>query len=83
MTESQVGTVGITGASGYPGGVIRDRLGAAGWSCVQWSTAEGPSARRFSFEEDLPSDLLDQLDVLVHCAYDMSARTREDIWKTT
>jgi nucleoside-diphosphate-sugar epimerase len=77
------GTVGITGATGYLGGVVRERLGASGWSCIDLvRRPRGPRARRYSFEEDLPSDLLDGLDVLVHCAYDMTARERDDIWRT-
>jgi nucleoside-diphosphate-sugar epimerase len=82
MTHPSRGTAGITGASGYLGSVIRERLGASGWSCIDLvRRPAGPMARRYSYEEDVSPDLLDGLDVLVHCAYDMTARHRDDIWR--
>src|ERR1700686_1328361 len=32
-------------------------------------------------DEEPPADLLDGVDVLIHCAYDMTLRSRDDIWR--
>lgn len=81
MSSDGLKTVAISGASGYLGGVIRDRLGAEGWRTIDLvRTVLGPTCRRYEIGTDLSSDLLDGVDALVHCAYDMTLRTREEIW---
>jgi nucleoside-diphosphate-sugar epimerase len=75
-------TAAITGASGYLGGIIRDRLQASGWNCVDLvRTEQGPQARHYVIDEVPSPGLLDGIDALVHCAYDMTARDRADIWR--
>jgi nucleoside-diphosphate-sugar epimerase len=82
MTQSARGTVAITGASGYLGGVIQRRLTADGWSTLSLvRTVRDDRSRRYVIDEEPAADLLDGVDVLVHCAYDMTLRRRDDIWR--
>lgn len=82
MTVGGGRTAAITGASGYLGGIIRDRLQVSGWECIDLvRTQQAPNARHYVIDEIPPSGLLDGIDVLVHCAYDMTARKRSDIWR--
>jgi nucleoside-diphosphate-sugar epimerase len=77
------GLVGITGASGYLGGVLVNAFGLAGWSVRRLVRApQQPSDVRFVLGEDVDSSALTGLDVLVHAAYDLSLVTRRDIWAT-
>jgi nucleoside-diphosphate-sugar epimerase len=75
--------VGITGAQGYVGGVIQDALRKDGWTTVQ--LVRRPPAdlteewRFYDSRRALAPGLLDGLDALVHCAYDMRARRWPDI----
>ena len=82
MTDGTPGTVAITGASGYLGGVILRRLAADGWSTVSLvRTVHDDRSRRYVIDEEPAADLLDGVDVLIHCAYDMALRRRDDIWR--
>lgn len=75
-------TIAITGASGYLGGVVRERFVQAGWSTV--SLVRSPKScvdRRFVLGESVDPALLGGVDVLLHCAYDMSLTTEEEIWR--
>ena len=77
--------VGITGASGFVGSVLAEAFSAAGHGVVPLGRgAPGLEAARATRFYDLghpvSSDTLAGLDVLVHCAYDMTddtARSRE------
>jgi nucleoside-diphosphate-sugar epimerase len=72
--------VGITGASGYLGGVIRQRLQDGGWHTIDLvRTPRDGGARPFTIGDRTPDDLLVGVDVLVHCAYDMSLHRPEEI----
>ena len=76
------GSVAITGASGYLGGVIRRRLKADGWDTVDLvRTVRDDASRRYVIAEVPTADLLDGVDVLIHCAYDMTLRDRGEIWR--
>ena len=82
MTDEYAKTVAISGSSGYLGGVVRDRLRIDGWRTIGLArTVLDPEDRRYEVGKDIPSDLLDGVDTLVHCAYDMSLRAPEDIWR--
>ncbi|WP_261565000.1 NAD-dependent epimerase/dehydratase family protein [Frankia gtarii] len=86
MTNSGMRTVGITGAHGYLGGVIQETLRANGWATVPL-VRRPPSDltnewRFYDARRSLAPGLLDGLDALVHCAYDMSARRWPDIQAT-
>lgn len=81
-TPATRGTVAITGSSGYLGGVIRPRLEADGWSTLNLvRTVRDDRSRRYVIDEEPAADLLDGVDVLIHCAYDMTLRSRDDIWR--
>jgi nucleoside-diphosphate-sugar epimerase len=82
VTTGRVGTAGITGASGYLGGVIKQRLQAIGWNTIDLvRTPRGSDARSFTIGAPLPADLLTGVDVLIHCAYDMTLRRPADVQK--
>lgn len=77
-------TVGITGATGYLGSVLLSRFALAGWDPValgRRAPAGGEPWR--PYDVTLPvNGQLEGLDALVHCAYDMRARRRDDVWRT-
>ncbi len=75
-------TVAITGASGYLGSLIRARCDSEGWRTVGLTRAPRDAARRaYSLDHPPDPDLLEGVDVLVHCAYDLGLRTEADIWR--
>ncbi len=78
------GVVAVTGASGYVGGLVVRRYLDSGWKVVALqrnTTAEGlaSSTRRFALDEPLSPGLLDGIDVLIHCAYDLTLTDPQDI----
>ena len=75
--------VAITGASGYLGSVLATALGSAGYVVRRLirSPAAASSDRSFDLRRSEPAAGLDGVDVLVHCAYDMTLTRRADIWK--
>ena len=76
--------VAITGAYGYIGRLLGRRFEAAGWSvrALVRSPKEGDRlARRYELGLPPADGLLDSVDVLVHCAYDLSLFRREDVWR--
>jgi nucleoside-diphosphate-sugar epimerase len=75
-------TAAVSGASGYLGGIVADRLQKEGWQTLRLvRNQEGESCRRFVLGPAIPPGLLEGVDLLVHCAYDMALRRREDIWR--
>jgi nucleoside-diphosphate-sugar epimerase len=76
-------TVILTGAYGYLGSVLRARLEAASWTTVALvRTPRGDDAAvPWALGDRPPDDLLAQADALVHCAYDFTPRTRDEIWR--
>lgn len=72
----------ITGAYGYVGSVVRDALERAGVETVALvrQPRKGDRAVRWELGNSFPFDVSTAPLGLVHCAYDFSARTREDIW---
>ena len=73
--------IAITGATGYLGGLIATSLTTDGHSVVRLvRNPHSPQDRLFQIAGPHSSDLLKDIDVLVHCAYDMQARTPQDIW---
>jgi nucleoside-diphosphate-sugar epimerase len=73
----------ITGAYGYLGSVIRARLEHAGWETVALVRTPRPGDRAHAWRlgEDVDEAVWKGIDALVHCAYDMSARSRDDVWR--
>jgi nucleoside-diphosphate-sugar epimerase len=64
------------------GGVITHRLRMDGWRTLKLTrTVRGEGCRRFALGLPVAPDLLDGVDLLVHCAYDMTLRQAPDIWR--
>jgi nucleoside-diphosphate-sugar epimerase len=73
----------ITGASGYLGRVIRSALGASGWrtiGLVRSPQPEDPDAIPFTLGDGIDPAILEGVDALIHCAYDVSLTSRRAIW---
>ena len=75
--------VAITGARGYLGSVLVDAFGSAGYVVRRLVRApvEGTIDRYFDLGVPETAGALDDVDVLVHCAYDMTLTARADIWE--
>jgi nucleoside-diphosphate-sugar epimerase len=75
--------VAITGASGYLGSVLVGAFGAAGYAVRRLVRAPvaGSSDHFFDLSTGEAAGGLDGVDVLVHCAYDMTLTRRADIWR--
>jgi len=75
--------VAITGAHGYLGSVLVAAFGAAGYVVRRLvrAPATGSSDRPFDLRVPETAGALDDVDVLVHCAYDMTLTRRADIWQ--
>ena len=85
--SSRVGakTVGVTGASGYVGGLIVDEFASRGYRVIELGRhprADSSDFRPFVLGEPVPPGTLAGIDVLVHGAYDLTVRTRSDVWNT-
>lgn len=76
--------VAITGASGYLGSVLVAAFGSIGFSVRRLVRSPAPdsSDRSFDLKSAGTSDILDDVDVLVHCAYDLTLTGRAEIWET-
>ncbi len=74
--------VAITGANGYLGSVCCDAFADAGYEVRR--LVRRPQLRRgdrgFSLEGGCNEGALDGADVLLHCAYDFTPRSRRGIW---
>jgi nucleoside-diphosphate-sugar epimerase len=73
----------ITGSYGYLGSVLREHLEDGGWETTALVRSPRPDDRAVAWTlgEDVPAAALEGVDALVHCAYDLRLRTREDIWR--
>ncbi|MCU1489450.1 MAG: NAD-dependent epimerase/dehydratase [Acidimicrobiaceae bacterium] len=75
--------VAITGASGYLGGLLAQRFAKEGDTVRPLVRTPGSStgARRFVLGEAPEPGLLADVDVLVHCAYDLALVEETPIWR--
>lgn len=66
--------VAITGANGYLGSVLLRRLADTGAEVVRLvrKPVPGDGDRPFTLGDPVPASTLDGVDVLIHCAYDMT-----------
>ena len=81
MTLRNFSTVAITGTTGYLGGVLQRRVASTGAHVIALNrTASGSHEKQFRLGGKLLPDLLDGVDLLIHCAYDMTARDPSEIW---
>jgi nucleoside-diphosphate-sugar epimerase len=76
-------TVAITGAHGYVGSVLCGAFSDLGWrsiSLVRRAPRDTQDTRAYDLAQPPSPDLLDGVDTLVHCAWDMSLTRKSDIW---
>jgi nucleoside-diphosphate-sugar epimerase len=75
--------VAITGATGYLGSVLEPAFVGAGYSVRRLGRSPRPATddRAFDLGEDVDPSTLEGVDVLVHCAYDMTLTKRAAIWE--
>lgn len=83
MTESR-GMAAVTGATGYLGGRFCDALAAEGYEVRRLVRRPNLAAgeRAFDLTAGLGTGALDGVDLLIHCAYDFTARSRPAIWRS-
>lgn len=76
-------TAAVTGANGYLGTLFCSALADAGATVRRLVRSPDAAAgdRAFDLTTGIASSALDDVDVLIHCAYDFTARTREAIWQ--
>ena len=77
-------TVAITGARGYVGALLRTTFKVAGWrvvSLVRQGSPDQADTLLFDLAQTPSPTLLDGIDTLVHCAWDLSVTRRVDIWR--
>lgn len=82
MSTARALVAGVTGASGYVGGVLSDGLVSAGWDVVALSRRKHASgtSRYFDLDAPISSEVLSGMDVLVHCAWDWAPTTEDEVW---
>jgi nucleoside-diphosphate-sugar epimerase len=76
-------TVGITGASGYVGGLIADEFARRGDRVVELGRrrrSKTAELRYFALGQPMEPGIFEGLDVLVHAAYDLTLRSRPEVW---
>ena len=64
----------LTGANGYLGSRVVRRFRSGGWEVVEMARS-GPSATRYSLDAPPPPEALENVDALIHCAYDFRTST--------
>src|SRR4051812_36201363 len=77
-------TVAVSGSSGYLGGLVVGRFERSGWNVVRLERPRDdrpstPNRRPFVLGDQPAPGLLDDVEVLVHCAYDLTVTRAEDI----
>lgn len=74
--------VAVTGANGYVGALVCERFRAAGWTVVRLQRRVPPgtsTVRPFVLGDPVADGVLADVDVLVHCAYDMTLTDPADV----
>jgi nucleoside-diphosphate-sugar epimerase len=77
------GIVAITGARGYVGSVLVDKFAAKGWETVRLvrrPSASETNATPYDLTQSHSGTFLEGIDTLIHCAWDLSAVRRTEIW---
>jgi nucleoside-diphosphate-sugar epimerase len=71
----------MTGASGYVGGRIKQRLLAEKWQVIELSrhAHEGANKIPFKLGDRVQPEQLEGYDALIHCAYDFTSSGKKDI----
>jgi nucleoside-diphosphate-sugar epimerase len=75
--------VAVTGVTGYVGSVLEPAFVSAGYRVLRLTRTPrlGTDDRPFTLGPDVRPELLNGVDVLVHCAYDMTVTRRSEIWE--
>ena len=75
----------VTGAGGYVGSRIVAYMRSHGWEVLKLSRSHRGQQQReslpYSLEQGVSSDMLRDVDVLIHCAYDFQPTIKNDIWR--
>ena len=82
--DERVRTIAITGARGYVGSMLRRKFRADGWGVVSLVRQHSPdesNALPYDLMRAPSPSLLDGIDTLVHCAWDLSVTRRAQIWR--
>ena len=86
--ESPIGSgtapvVAVTGASGYVGSLAVAGFLAAGYKVRRLGRGgdRGPDHADFSLDREIPKASIEGIDTLVHCAYDFTVTSRQEIWR--
>jgi nucleoside-diphosphate-sugar epimerase len=74
----------LTGANGYVGTIVADGLASAGFQIRRLVRRPEPGTtdHQYDIAQGCSIEALKGVDVLVHCAYDFTATSRSDVWKT-
>ena len=77
-------TIGVTGASGYLGSRIADHLEALGYPVIRLvrNPRSGSDERAWSLADTPDATLLSDVDLLIHCAWDMRESARDAVFAT-
>ncbi len=79
------GTCAVTGASGFLGHHIANKMKESGWSVIKLqrkkatSSETGDDIRYFSMGDKIDPKTLEGVNLLIHCAYDFSCKDWEDV----
>ena len=74
MKESKKSRCAVTGANGYLGSRVVRRFRSEGWEVVEMART-GPPATRYSLDTAPPPKVFEDVDALIHCAYDFRTST--------
>jgi nucleoside-diphosphate-sugar epimerase len=72
-------TVLLTGATGYLGRLVTNRLRTAGWKVIPLSRNPVPGGVAFTLGQPVKAETLAGYDALIHAAYDFSLVSRKEI----
>jgi len=73
----------VTGASGYLGSQVKAKFEQKGWNVLEFTRTPRAGANTIAFRlgEAVAHDNLAGAEALVHCAYDLTQISYEDIWR--
>lgn len=75
----------VTGAGGYVGSRIATHMRSHGWDVLELTRSRGAGNQTgtvsYSLENDILPDVLQGVEVLIHCAYDFQPVAQKDIWR--
>ena len=76
--------VGVTGANGYLGSLLCEHLDKVGFEVIRLVRRPEPGTpdRPFVLGSEIEDGVLENLDVVVHCAYDFATRSKAELWET-